>query len=452
MRRSTLLIAACAAALLTQSVAVAAPPSAPPAEAAPAPVNPRQAVAGIAQAIEERYWDPAKAKAIAESLRAAAAKGEFDRLTDPRDLAQVLTERLQPLDHHFAVRWPMDPPPGGPAPGPGPGPGPGLGGRPPEDPFERRGNYGFAKVDILPGNIGYIELSGFADFDPEDPNAPARAAADAALALVSHADAVIIDVRDNGGGSPAMVGYLASAFLKPGLDVYNVFHTREGTESEAPPHPYAHPRPDVPVYVLISARTGSAAEAFPYTLLAAGRAATVGETTGGAANPGGFVPAGNRFAIFVSAGSPVNAVTHGNWEGTGVAPTIAVPAADALNRARLEALAAILSSGRLPAEEALDAQWALDGLRAELAPPLAVRTADYVGGYGGSSVSASGGGLIYQRGKRPPQSLVALGGDVFTVRDHPSRHLTFERDAAGKVVALTFAGSDGLSVRFHRDP
>src|SRR3546814_2621954 len=83
-----------------------------------------------------------------------------------------------------------------------------------------------------------------------------------------------------------MVGYLASAFVARGADIFNTFHSRAGTQSEAPADWYDAPRPAVPLYVVVNARTGSAAESFAYTLQQAGRATIVGEASGGAANPG----------------------------------------------------------------------------------------------------------------------------------------------------------------------
>ena len=130
-------------------------------------------------------------------------------------------------------------------------------------------------------------------------------------------DAVIIDLRYNGGGSPAMVGYLVSAFTPRDADIYNVFHGREGTESERPKDAYASPRLDVPLYVLISGLSASAAESTTYTLQAAHRATVVGEPSAGAANPGGEFPVGDGFNVFISTGTPVNPVTGKNWEGVG---------------------------------------------------------------------------------------------------------------------------------------
>ncbi|MDB5429680.1 MAG: peptidase family protein [Caulobacter sp.] len=446
MRARTLVSAFALTALLSGVAAAAPKPAAPPVATAQQ-VKPRQVVAGIAQAIEDRYFDPAKGKQIADDLRAAAAKGEFDALTDPRDLAQALTRRLQPLDHHFNISWPVEPPPEGQGPG---GPGPGPGPRPQGDnPFEVRENYGFRHADILPGNIGYIDLHQFSDIDFDDPNSGARAAADAALAMVSHTDAVIIDLRDNGGGSPAMVGYLTSAFTPKGADIYNTFHSRRGDMSEAPGVYYPHPRLTVPVYILISARTGSAAEALTYTLQTAGRAVIVGETSGGAANPGGPVPAGNRFAVFVSQGAPENPISHKNWEGGGVQPDVAVPAAEALTRARILILEN-LAKADMPDDQKTANQWALEGLRAENAPPLAINAGDYVGAYSGVTIAATPDGLTYQRGRRPAWSLVALGPDRFTVRGEPTRRITFQRDASGKVVALDFTTADGPSQHMRR--
>ncbi|MEZ0469318.1 S41 family peptidase [Luteimonas salinilitoris] len=413
------------------------------ATATAAAADPRGHVAGVAQVVEARYYDPARGKEIADRLRADAAQGTFDALRDPRDLATALTGHLRPIDRHFSVRWSPEPASVPEHRGDSP-----ASSAPPLD-RDRRGNYGVRRVEVLPGNVGYIDLRQFAHFDFEAPAPPARRAIEAALQLVAHADALVIDLRGNGGGSPAMVGYLASAFTPRGADIYNVFHAREGTTSEAPGDWYPTPRLDTPLYLLTSARTGSAAEAFAYTLQNAGRATVVGEATAGAANPGAEFEAGHGFRVFVSTGSPVSPVTGRNWEGDGVQPDVAVAPADALSTARVLALEAMLERD-LPDADAVDARWVLETLRAQAAPFGSAPFEDYTGDYGPVAVGTLDERLFLRNGRRPPQYLVPLGEDLFAVADDPGLRVRFERDAQGRVAALETLGSDGRSSRFRR--
>lgn len=405
-----------------------------PVLAQPAPHAPRDTVVAIAGQIRDRYFSVERGDAIADALEAEAAEGRYDALTDPRDLAATLSSRLRPEDAHFVVLYdPNRPAPGGP---PRPQGGPDL---------DRLGNYGFEGVEILPGNIGLIEMRFFAHIDFTDPDDPARRAADAALALVANADAVIFDVRNNGGGSPAMVGYLVSAFTPADADIYNVFHNRQGTEREAPRVFHPRPRLDVPLYVLTSGRTGSAAEAFPYTLQAADRATIVGEATGGAANPGGMVPIPGGFAVFVSGGSPINPITGGNWEGTGVIPDEPTPATQALAHAQRLALGRILAAE----PERTDARWALSAFQTWAGGETDLDA--YGGTYGPLTIAAENDGLVVRRGRRPPLILTPVEADVFFVAGDPLMRFAFERDAEGRVVAVEQRPAFGPGQRQRRE-
>jgi hypothetical protein len=411
------------------------------ANAQAAQVQPRVVTVQVATAIADVYFDAAKGRKIADDLRAAAGRGEFDALTDPRDLATALTDRLRPLDHHFNVQFSPPNTADGPAPGPVRRPA----AAPSADP-ERRAAYGVRKVEVLSGNLGYIDLRMFADFAFGKSDEPARQAIEAALRLVSTTDAVIIDLRNNGGGSPAMVGYLTSAFTPKGADIYNTFHSRQGTESEAPADWYVEPRLTTPLYILTSTRTGSAAEAFAYTLKNAGRAVIVGEASGGAANPGGVRSVGGGFAVFVSDGTPISPITHTNWEGVGVTPSVATSAAKALDTARALALEAVLKT----TPDATSARWALEALRAETAPPATKALVDYVGRYGAVTIGQADGKLFMQRGERPPSVLLPVGGETFTVAGESDRRVVFERDAKGAIAAFEATYADGAGARFKR--
>jgi hypothetical protein len=403
----------------------------------------RAYVDNVAAAIEENFYDAARARQIADDLRKRAASGEYDKLVDNRDLATTLTDQLKPLDRHFSVVWS----PTSPASSPRRGEGPPHGAPSPD--LDRRANYGIRRVEVQPGNIGYIDLRQFADFEFDKPDQPARKAIEAALDLVAGTDALIIDLRNNGGGSPAMVGYLSSAFTPKGADIYNTFHYRQGTASEAPADWYAKPRLQTPLYLLVSARTGSAAEAFAYTLKNAKRAVIVGEASAGAANPGGQVDAGNGFGVFVSSGSPLSPITHTNWEGDGVQPDVAATPATAPNVAKALALETVLKQTQ-PANAALDSRWALEALRAETTPPKPVAFGDYVGSYGALVIGQDGTSLYLQRGRRPAALLTSLGDDLFTLTGEPGTRIHFERDPKGAVSAFETRGSDGSSSHYRR--
>ena len=402
--------------------------------------EPRAVVETIADQIAARYFDPAKGERLATELKAEAARGAYDRYAAPLDLAQALTVRLKPQDSHFNVTWSAEPPASGAQAGP----------RPPQGPQEsdRRQNFGFRGVEVLPGNVAVINMGFFAHF--QSPDAPAKAAADAAMTLASGADAVIFDLRDNGGGSPAMVGYLVGHFVQEGANIYNTFKSRGPDRFETPPEPpKTGRRLETPVYVLVSGRTASAAESFSYTLQQAKRATIVGEATAGGANPGALTPVGDGFAVFVSGGSPVNPISGRNWEGTGVIPDVVARPGEALVKAQQLALSKVVE-GQGSALAKAEAKWALEALSPGAAVP-AKALADYAGGYGVRSVKVDGGRLVVAHERRPPVALKPLGKDIFAIEgmNVPMR-VTFDRDAAGKITGMVQSTSDGRATRFAR--
>lgn len=405
-------------------------------------VAPRPVVEDAAAAIEEHYWSEELGTQIATDLRRANDAGEFDRYADPRDLAAALTARLQPHDAHFSVQWSAEAAtPGGPPQGPP--------NRAEADAAAARGAYGFTRVEMLPGGVGYIDLRAFANFSPDDAEtSPARRAADAAMSLLAGASAIIIDERDCPGGSPAMVGYLSAYFTAPGADIFNTFRSRRGESSERNfVDPRGERRLDTPLFIVTSGRTGSACEAFAYTLGSADRATIVGQRSGGAANPGGQGPLRDGFSMFISGGSPVNPITGRNWEGDGVPVDVEVPNNGSLRRARVLALEAILA-GRPSEAAAREAQWALDAVNAEGATLPARTLRHYAGDYGARRIALENDRLVLYRDRRPGLTLTPLGDDLFAVDGAaPLQRVRFERDSRGRVIALTQSLVSGQEFR-----
>lgn len=418
--------------------------AAAPAVAQQQAVDPRATAAAVAQHVEDNFFDEARARQIADGLRTRAARGDYDRFTNPLDLATALSAYLHPFDAHFRVVYGGDQPGPGAASGPRPGPRPGP---PPAGAPVSRNNFGFTKTEILPGGIGYVRVEGFANFDPRGPaTQPARRAADAAVATVWDQRAIILDLRDSRGGSPAMVGYLASHFVAPGANIFNTFHSRRGDSSEAPSiEPTNGRRLDVPLYILVNGGAGSASESFPYTLQAARRAVIVGEPTAGAANPGGMLPAPGGFSVFVSSGSPENPITHTNWEGAGVQPDVRVPAADALTRAQVLALQQLLAADP-QGELANDTRWALEALQTPALSLNATALAAFAGSYGEAAVEAGNGVLVLREGRRVVE-LTPIGPDLFRIS--AASRVRFDRDG-GRVTGATFLNPNGPTRRILR--
>ncbi len=270
----------------------------------------KQMVERIASLLEQEYVFADVGARAAASLRQQVADGAFEAPTGTAAFAARLTSTLGALtnDKHVRMRYRPE----------------AVAASVSEAPPEQD-NFGIRKVDWLAGNIGYIRVDRFYQRDES------RAAFAAAFTLLQHSRAVIIDLRDNTGGSDANV-LLASYFLRdPVLLTRLRWRNQEpmefSTERTEPS------LPDVPVYVLTSARTFSAAEGFAYGLQQQKRITIVGERTAGAANPNRFFPLAPGLAVSIAIGQTVNPVSGGSWEHAGVAPDVEVPEAEALGTA-----------------------------------------------------------------------------------------------------------------------
>ena len=286
------------------------------------PVDKAEMQAVIAKADEElnqRYIFPDRAAEAGAKIKAALAAGDYDAITDPKAFADRLTADLQAVTHdkHMRVVLPalLDAPAAS---------------------IAVRTNTGFAAVERLKGNIGYIDLRGFPPLEAFKP------AANRAMADLAGTKALIIDLRSNGGGDPGAVAYLCSFFFDPRKPVHvnSLVFRKPGTKTYTAEKFLTVPVPtsyrDKPVYLLTSGATFSGAEEFAYDLQTRGRAILIGATTGGGANPGGGRPLNPRFGMFISTGRAENPLTKTNWEGAGVAPDVIVRPSQALRLAMLK--------------------------------------------------------------------------------------------------------------------
>jgi hypothetical protein len=203
----------------------------------------------------------------------------------------------------------------------------------------RRNNFGFRKVEIFPGNVGYLDLRSFRSTDD------AASTARGAMSFLANSDAIIIDLRNNHGGGASMYLLLISYFFDSELvHLSDLINRRSATLQQFWTLPYVPGRrlPDIDLYLLTSKRTFSAAEEFAYDLQSLKRAVIVGESTGGGAHLTTRLVVDDSFYIFVPFAGARNPITKTNWEGVGVQPDVKVTEADALKTAHLLALESII--------------------------------------------------------------------------------------------------------------
>jgi hypothetical protein len=297
----------------------------------------------VSSKLDRCYVDPALAKKMVAALTTRRKRGEYDKITSASAFGDSLTSQLRAVSHdrHLGVRYSHETVPDS------------AGAASPakvaeDEEFARQRNYGFEQVERLRGNVGYLRLRAFV-FGEE-----AGRAANAAMQLLSHTDALIIDLRQNGGGNGEMVQLLSTYLMAAGDPVQlNDMYSRPSNFTRqfwALPWVPGPRYTGKDVYLLTSKFTFSAAEEFCYDLKNLKRVTIVGETTGGGAHPVQFDRLTEHFMMSVPYAEAVNPVTKTNWEGAGVKPDVQVPSQDALKTAHILALKKIQATAKYPDE------------------------------------------------------------------------------------------------------
>ena len=417
--RPTVSILAFAAASALASMLYATPAAAQ-AAAQPAKLDGRASAEAVRTLLNEHYvltelrpkFDAVLAKGIAE--------GRYD-VSEPEELVRLLNADLAKVtpDKHLGVSYDPEqarliaatpqhseedhgPPP-------------------PEMLAEAaRRNYGLISMRILPGNVRYLETEGFMwAGEPSE-----RAYADA-MRFLAGGEAVIIDMRPNGGGSPEGVRYMVSHFMQGNKPLMTFHMGSEGVQSTSTLEKLDAPRMiGKPLYVLTGPGSASAAEEVIGHVAGYKLGEIVGETSAGAgfrntvfAVPGGLV-------ISVSVGRAVLASTGKDWEGVGIKPTTEVSADKALDAAHLRALRKLAGSAEPARKKELDAAATLLAAKIDPVTP-ALPLSAYAGTFGPRSIAAKDGKLVYHGPTGHTFNMVALGPNQFTLEEDPTLRITF---------------------------
>jgi hypothetical protein len=306
-----------------------------------------------------------------------------------------------------------------------------------------RSNYNFKQVEIMPGNVGYLRFDSFVDASLSGPTAIA------AMNFLANTDALIIDLRYNGGGSPSLIQLIYSYFFDEPTHL-NSFYVRETDEWQQfwTQAQVEGPRmTEVDLYVLTSERTFSGAEEFSYNMKNLERGTLVGDTTGGGAHPVRQRLFENLYVgMALPYGRAVNPISGTNWEGVGVIPDVAVRSEDALDHAYLLAL------GKLKEEASEERRIAsldfvMTGLEAKLSP-VSVSAAlleSYAGTYGPRTLTFEDGQLWYQRQGNPRMRAIPISETLFGFDEIDYFRIEVVLDESGQPVRLVGHYDDGTT-------
>ena len=439
MRKSLLLIISGLAAAMPL-VAAPAQQAEPTAEAGR--LDPRAIVAEVRRVIAEQYVMPERRAPLDAILAEGLASGRYD-VTDPAVLVERIDADLKKVgrDKHLTI-W--------------------LDARqaenlaaqqnaaaPDSSGFERQvraANHGVNELRLLPGNIRYMAYNSSMWIGPES-----AAVLEQAMRFLGGGEAVIIDIRRNGGGSPMPAQYILSHFMPPDQQLYTFYEGGKANRVFTLPEVPAGRMLGKPLYVLTSPATASAAEELAGNVAGYRLGEVVGETTAGAGFMNDLVPIDGRFVLSVSTARVVLASTGRDWEATGISPTIRTTVPNALDAAHAHALRRLLAAA--PAQERPRLEALADRLTARLEPrtpelPLAA----YAGQFGTRTLIAESDKLYYQRPDRSRVLLIPLGGNRFAFDDDPYLLLEFAAaDNAVKAFTILVAGGRPLGT-YERTP
>ena len=288
--------------------------------------------------IVANYVLPEEAERCAAEFRRRYSSGAYHSYTDPAEFAEKLTADLIEIsgDSHFSFRVIQE-------------------NEPSEDPAShlrhpvryyrlgQRENLGYFKLEWIDGHVGLLDLRRFY------PIGISKEMIDAAMLFLSNANAVVIDVRENGGGAGESLQYFCSYFLDYPTQLTSDYSRKDGflTEFWTTAEVSGVRRTDVPVFIVIGEQTFSSAEAFAYDMQANGRATLVGNSTGGGAHSVDLFQIDDLFEIYIPTARAINPITSENWEGVGVIPDLLVPSDAALDSALVLAKAAAAEYGAI---------------------------------------------------------------------------------------------------------
>ena len=395
-------------------------------------------VDSLANQLSKYYVEKDAALQMSAYLRSRLKEGAYSKIADPHQLAGLLTDDVTDVykDEHLHIEY-------------NPILANEVSGNIDDVPKmvaeklknDRAKNFGFKKVEVLYGNIGYLELSGFSRL-----NQYSRETANNAMRLLCNSNALIIDLRYGVGGSPEMMTHIISHFFKEKTHVSDIYIRSENATLPyytIPDSSTTH-LTDVPIYVLTSYKTFSAAEGLAFALKSLHRATIVGEATRGGAHTVTYRPLSSGFVADIPFGKAFNPINKETWERHGITPDVKVSADKALEVAEELIFENALSKTKDSAE-VRNLKWNRDLLRSINHPYSADSTQlkEYAGRYGVYTLSYNNGELYYQKIGKARFPVRAMDKDWLRPRSNDSFKVQMLRDEKGLICGMLTLYDDG---------
>jgi CubicO group peptidase (beta-lactamase class C family) len=324
------------------------------------PFDLQTTVSLICMQIQENYFDESIGKRCASHIESRL--DSYKNIHELDDFTATITRDLREISHdaHFELIIAQTPT---------------TTQKPVQDP-----NFGFGLVEKAMDGTCSLEIKKLEN--PSNPLALEKVKTAMQELKEANPKAIILDLRENHGGSPYMTARIASYFLEADIPLTSFRYRHEPQGEEKRTFPTEPTKTlsydalskterllDVPLYVLTSHETFSAAEDLTCHMKELGRATIIGETSGGGANPAKLFTVGKDFLVAIPIGEAV--VPYGkSWEGMGITPQISVTRdADAHEVAKHVAAVERELLPRVPVPGKIEQTMSLEARMQELAVP-----------------------------------------------------------------------------------
>jgi len=302
-------------------------------------------------------------------------------------------------------------------------------------------NYDFTKLEILSGNVGYLKFSYFAKLEE------AKATIEATMQFMANVDALILDLQNNSGGHVNTTSWLGSFFSADTSTIFFRNIPEEGkirypTENTTGPENLKR----IPLYILVSEQTASAAEVLTTALQENKRARVIGSTTWGGAHACRMEILNDGFALLLPFSEILGPASLSNWEGKGVQPDIIKNSENIIDNVHHLAISDLLNKNPHPKKKYLYTG-ILKAIESKFSNVKHYDTNDYAGTYGHLEFTVKNDHLHYLKEGRYSLKMTPYQNDYFVLDDYKFTKVFFKRNFWNTVKSVHFVNykNDTLS-------